>query len=226
MIEQPRAIIEPDERGKGVRLGVARTALFALGWAMSHRLLFVLGIFCAGAALAEPAPPRVTLQTALGAIVVEVDPQHAPVTTANFLRYVDQKRLDGTNFYRALNIAGAPGVGLIQGGTGSDPKRSLKPIAHEPTSLTGLSHTDGAISMARGAPGSAAGDFFIIVGTLTGLDASPADPGYAVFGHVVDGMDTVRQILAAPVSATAGQGVMKGQMLAAQVKIVSARRVP
>ncbi len=173
-----------------------------------------------------PALPRVALTTGSGRIVIEVDTVHAPLTAANFLRYVDQKRLDGTNFYRALNLKGAPGTGLIQGGTSGDPKRALKPVAHEPTSATGLSHTDGTISMARAAPGTAAGDFFIIVGNLSALDASPTDPGYAVFGHVVEGMDSVRAILAAPVSATAGQGAMKGQMIAQPVKLISARRVP
>ena len=201
---------------------------------MVYRLAVLALLFVGSAATAQTVPaaapaaalPRVALTTASGRVVVEVDTAHAPLTAANFLRYVDQKRLDGTTFYRALNLAGAPGTGLIQGGTSGDSKRALKPITHEPTSTTGLSHTDGAISMARGAPGSATGDFFIIVGSLTGLDASPTDPGYAVFGHVVEGMDVVRAILAAPVSATAGQGVMKGQMLAAPVKLLSARRAP
>ncbi len=190
-------------------------------------LALVIAPLLAAAPLAgQPVPPRVALTTAAGKIVVEVDSVHAPVTAANFLRYVDQKRLDGTTFYRALNLEGAPGTGLIQGGVSGDPRRVLKPIAHEPTSTTGLSHTDGAISMARGAPGTASGDFFVIVGNLSSLDASAADPGYAVFGHVVEGMDIVRAILAAPVSATAGQGAMKGQMIAAPVKLVTARRVP
>jgi peptidyl-prolyl cis-trans isomerase A (cyclophilin A) len=101
-------------------------------------------------------------------------------------------------------------------------------VAHEPTSQTGLSHTDGALSMAQNQPGTATADFFIIVGSLTSLDAgktTPDDPGYAVFGHVVEGMEVVRAILAAPTSATEGEGIMRGQMLAPRIRIISASRV-
>lgn len=176
----------------------------------------------------QPAGPRVVLTTADGAITVELAPDKAPVTAANFLKYVDQKKLDGASFYRAMKLTPAGDVGLIQGGPRGDPKRTLPPIAHEATDKTGLSHTDGAISMARAAPGSATGEFFIIVGNLTSLDANPAasgdNAGFAVFGRVVDGMDVVRKILAAPTSPTAGEGVMKGQMLEPVVRILSARR--
>lgn len=176
----------------------------------------------------KPATVRVALTTALGPIVLELEKERAPVTTANFLRYVADKRFDGTGFYRAMNLA--PGYGLIQGGTRGDPKRVLPKIAHEPTTKTGLSHTDGVISMARAAPGTADGDFFIIVGALTSLDADPAKPGdnagYAAFGRVVEGMETVKAIMAAPTSPTEGIGVMKGQMIAAPVKIVAAKKLP
>ena len=92
--------------------------------------------------------------------------------------------------------------------------------------VTGLSHVNGAISMARDDPGTATGDFFVVIGDLVGLDAQPngGDPGYAVFGHVVDGMDVVHVIFGQPRSSTAGEGVMKGQMLAMPVKILTARR--
>lgn len=177
-----------------------------------------------------PAPKaatvRVTLQTSEGMIVLELEKERAPITTANFLRYVDQKRLDGTSFYRAAKVA--EGYGLIQGGTRNDPKRTLPPIAHEPTNRTGLTNTDGAISMARNAPGTAAGDFFLIVGDMSSLDADPRQPGdnvgFAAFGHVIEGMDVVRKILESPTSPTEGEGVMKGQMLAPQIRILTARR--
>lgn len=184
------------------------------------------------AALPTPPPPpppvyatkRVALQTSAGTIVVAVETERAPITAGNFLRYVTEKRLDGTNFYRALNLA--PGIGLIQGGVKGDPKRTIKPIAHEPTSKTGILHTEGTISMARAAPGTATGDFFIIVGALPSLDAQAgSDPGFAAFGHVIEGMDVVRKILAAPVSATAGAGAMKGQMIVAPVRIVTAKKL-
>jgi len=173
-----------------------------------------------------PAVVHVAIETSEGPLVLALEKERAPVTTANFLRYVDEKRLDGIVFYRAMKMA--PGSGLIQGGV-RDPERLLPPIANEPTTQTGLSHVDGAISMARHAPGSATADFFIIVGdAMTGLDANPAQPGdnlgFAVFGRVVDGMDVVRRILDAPTSATEGEGVMRGQMIADPVRIISARR--
>ena len=174
----------------------------------------------------KPANVRVSLQTSLGPIVLELEKERAPVTTANFLRYVDEKRFDGIAFYRATRIG--EGYGLIQGGAKGDAARVLPPIAHEPTSKTGLSHVDGAISMARYAPGTADADFFITIGDLESMDADPAQPGdnqgFAVFGRVVEGMDVVRRILAAPTSPTEGEGVMKGQMLASPVRIISAAR--
>jgi peptidyl-prolyl cis-trans isomerase A (cyclophilin A) len=179
-----------------------------------------------------PAPfgtVHVTLQTSLGAIILELDKQRAPTTVANFLRYVDQKRFDGIAFYRASHVPDSPHLGFLQGGTGNDTKRILPPIAHEPTSKTGLTHSDGAISMARLAPGSARGDFIIALGSQTYLDANPNAPGdnlgNAVFGHVVQGMEIVRKIHAGTTSANAGAGVMKGEMLSPTVKILSARRV-
>lgn len=174
----------------------------------------------------RPATVRVALQTSDGPIVLELEVERAPLTTANFLRYVDQKRMDGTTIYRATKVA--QGYGLIQGGVRHDSKRVLPPIAHEPTTQTGLSHVDGAISMARAEPGSANGDFFITVGAMPSLDAQPDQPGdnlgFAVFGRVVEGMDVVHRILDAPISPTAGEGALKGQMLAAPVRIVTARR--
>ena len=168
---------------------------------------------------------QVVLETSQGSIIIALDPA-APITAANFLRYVEEKRFDGTDFYRAMTIT--PTLGLIQGGTQNAPDRILPPIAHEPTSETGLSHVDGAVSMARFDPGSATGDFFIIVGNVNTLDAgrgAPGDPGFAVFGRVVQGMEIVRGIMVAPTSATEGEGSMRGQMLEPRIRIVSARKV-
>jgi peptidyl-prolyl cis-trans isomerase A (cyclophilin A) len=185
---------------------------------------------------APPAPEKqwrtetVRLVTAEGPILIALEVERAPVTSANFLKYVDQKKFDGATFYRALTFPGRPDLGLVQGGAKSDPKRLLPPSGHEPTTKTGLSHTEGAVSMARGAVGSAQGDFFIILGNLSTLDANPAakgdNAGFAVFGRVVEGMDVVKKILGAPVSATEGVGAMKGQMIAKPVPIQSARRTP
>lgn len=178
------------------------------------------------APVATPAPgDQVVLETRQGPIVIALDPA-APITAANFLRYVEEKRFDGVDFYRAMKIT--PTLGLIQGGTQNAPDRILPPIAHEPTSETGLSHVDGAVSMARFDTGTATGDFFIIVGDVTSLDAgrgAPGDPGFAVFGRVVQGMDVVRAIMTAPTSATEGEGSMRGQMLEPRIHIISARKV-
>lgn len=180
---------------------------------------------------ARPAPRTlpVAIVTSAGTITIALEVERAPLTSANFLRYIDQKRLDGTTFYRAFTYPTDPGTGLIQGGTQNNPRRILKPVPHEPTSKTGLTHDDGALSMARGAPGTADGDFFIILGRMEGLDANPAaagdNQGYAVFGHVIEGMDVVRAISAGPRSPTLGAGIMKGQMLASPVRIISTRRI-
>jgi peptidyl-prolyl cis-trans isomerase A (cyclophilin A) len=173
-----------------------------------------------------PATVEVVLATSLGNIVLAVETERAPITAANFLRYVDQKRLDGSEFYRSMAVGDEGQYGLIQGGIRGNPKRVLKPIVHEATTVTGLSHVNGAVSMARGDPGTATADFFVVIGDLVTLDAQPngGELGYAVFGHVVDGMDVVHVIFSQPRSPTAGQGVMQGQMLAVPVKILTARR--
>jgi peptidyl-prolyl cis-trans isomerase A (cyclophilin A) len=172
------------------------------------------------------------MQTTLGAITLAIEKERAPLTAANFLRYVDQKRLDGALFYRAMKVGDSGDVGLVQGGLRGDPKRILKPIAHEATSVTGLSHVSGAISMARAEPGTANADFFIVLGDLSALDAKHADaatgqqedPGYAVFGRVIEGMDVVHALLDQPISTTLGPEVMKGQMIEKPVKILTVRR--
>lgn len=174
-----------------------------------------------------PATQKVTLTTLQGPIVLELEKERAPVTTANFLRYVDQKRLDGAAFYRAAKAPNAADYGLVQFGTRNDLKRTLPPIAHEPTSKTGLSHTHLTISLARAAPGTGAGDFFILVGDTPSLDAQPGgDPGFAAFGRVVEGEALIKQMLAAPTDPNTGEGVMKGQYLATPVIITTARRTP
>ncbi|WBH16847.1 peptidylprolyl isomerase [Sphingomonas radiodurans] len=186
-----------------------------------------------GESLARETPPispaitpevRVAITTAEGPIVLAIDKDKAPITATNFLKYVDGKKLDGTVFYRTVKVA--PGYGFIQFGTQNDPKRTLPPIAHEPTSKTGLSHVDGAISMAMASPGTSRGDFFIIVGNTPAMDAEGSNAGYAVFGRVVEGMDVVRRIMELPTSPTKGEGIMKGQMLEPTVSVKTARRAP
>lgn len=179
----------------------------------------------------EPETVAVVLETTLGDIHIALETERAPITAGNFLRYVDEGRFDGTVFYRAMKLDWEPQPnGLIQGGTQWDPERVLPGIEHEPTNLTGLSHTRGALSMAMGEPGTANGDFSIMVQDQTGMDADPEaeDPvwqaGYAVFGYVTEGMDVVEAIHASPIAPDKGEGWMKGQMLAEPVVIERARR--
>lgn len=190
----------------------------------------------AGSALAQepvavaapvvPATARVVLQTSLGDIHVALEKDRAPITAGNFLRYVDLKRFDGITFYRAVKIDEEGKYGLVQGGLRNDPKRVFKPIAHEFPAATGLSHLDGAISMAHTGPGTAVADFFFVIGDLTDLDGkgTPEKPGYPVFGRVTEGMDVLRAIMVMPRSEEVGDGSMKGQMLASPVRILTVRR--
>jgi peptidyl-prolyl cis-trans isomerase A (cyclophilin A) len=210
---------------------------------MLTRIVVLLIAFVAGPTLAQtvPSPPAaqapapnedlvpVAIDTSLGRIVVALDRGRAPITTANFLRYVDTHRFDGQNFYRAMHIAAADGVGgLIQGGVRTDARKLYPPIAHEPTSQTGIHNVAGTISMAAAGPGTARADFFILLSDMPSLDAGgPGGDanGFAAFGHVIEGMDVVKAIWSAPLSATKGEGAMRGQMLDPPVKIVKAERV-
>lgn len=160
----------------------------------------------------------VEIDTSLGKIVVALDQAHAPLTTANFLRYVDAHKFDGESFYRAMPYGSG---GLIQGGI-RDSRKLNPPVAFESSGQTGIHNTTGAIAMAALAPGQAQSDFFI---ETTDIPAFDGPSGFAAFGHVIEGMDVVKAILAAPVSPTKGEGPMKGQMLDPPVKIVTMERV-
>lgn len=209
---------------------------------MLTRIALLLSALAAAPAIAQvpPAPTQapaaqedlvpVALDTSLGRIVIALDRGRAPITTANFLHYVDTHRLDGESFYRAMHMPDPKGGtgGLIQGGVRSDSRKLFPPIADEPTSKTGLKNVAGSIVMARNAPNTARADFFILLSDTPGFDAGsdPNDPnGFPVFGHVIEGMDVARKILDAPTSPTKGEGIMKGQMLEPVVKIIKASRV-
>jgi peptidyl-prolyl cis-trans isomerase A (cyclophilin A) len=197
---------------------------------LTKRTLLALALSLAAAAPAfaqAPANPRVRMHTAQGDITIELYADKAPITVKNFLRYVDTRRLDGATFYRSSTPPGdkAFDYGILQGGLQNDPKKVFAPIPHESTAKTGLSHTDGTISMTRYAPGTATADFSICVGDQTYLDATPKDPGFAAFGRVVEGMDVVKKMLALPRDPNKGVGVMKGEMLAHPAPILTVRRV-
>src|SRR5262245_15965796 len=146
----------------------------------------------------------VTIETTIGSIDVEIDAAHAPITAANFLKYVDAKMYDGGRFHRAVRLDNQVRkditIEVIQGGRSPEQAKTVKgfgPITLERTSITGLKHVDGAISMARGATAdSASSDFFLCVGPQPALDfggARAADgQGFAAFGRVTRGMDIVK----------------------------------
>ena len=183
-----------------------------------------------GLAQAPAAPPalapkddlvRVAIETDKGRIVVALDRGRAPLTTANFLGYVDKKWLDGQPFYRSMPLTGG---GLIQGGS-RDGAKQLPPIAVESTATTGLKNVAGAIVMANAGGLTTRSDFFILTADVPSFDATATSPGFAPFGRVVEGMEVVKAIFASPRSPTKGEGAMKGQMLDPVVKIVKAARV-
>ena len=193
---------------------------------MTKRIILAAALCALAAPLSAqtPAAPtapeqlvNVALETSAGRIVVALDKGRAPITTANFLHYVDSGKLNGESFYRAMPLTKG---GLIQGGITSDGRKLAKAIEHEPPSKTGLKHLRGTISMANAGAGTAKSDFFILNTDVPFFDAT-----FAPFGKVVEGMDVVEKILASPVSATKGVGAMKGQMLEPTVKIVKAARV-
>ena len=172
------------------------------------------------------ASATVILTTPAGAIHIALSAA-APLTAANFLRYVDARRYDGASFYRAAR-AGSAEAGLVEAGLQGTRVPFFPPVAHESTTLTGLVHGDGAVSLARDAPGTGTSEFFICAGPAPYLDARPeagGDVGYAVFGQVVTGTDVVRTILGGSTNAPAPTPTMAGQMLDAPVRILTARRV-
>jgi peptidyl-prolyl cis-trans isomerase A (cyclophilin A) len=149
----------------------------------------------------------VLIQTDLGDITMEVFEKQAPVTAANFLRYVDEDRYDEASFYRTVRMDNQPDkpikIEVVQGGLKDDEGRhGLPPIAHETTARTGVLHKDGTVSMARAEPGTASSEFFISIGDQPELDfggkRNSDGQGFAAFGKVVSGMDVVRKIQAQP----------------------------
>jgi len=181
----------------------------------------------AGSLQAPAAPVLVVFETSLGAITIEVNVAKAPVTSANFLRYVDEGLYTAGRFHRAVRPDTETRKDLpIEVVQATRARRTpetpgFPPIPLERTSVTGLTHVDGAVSMARAGVDSAVADFFICIGPQPLLDfggARNADgQGFAVFGRVVGGMDVVKQIQAAPVR----EGT---QNLAPPVEIVKAAR--
>jgi peptidyl-prolyl cis-trans isomerase A (cyclophilin A) len=199
-------------------------------WIGRRALLGAAGLLAASPlpVLAAAPKPRVVIQTDHGTIIVELESGKAPVTSANFLRYVDAHKYDGGTFYRASRTKGVKGAGSIQGGP-PDRVRRFAPIAHESTHATGIKHRAGTISMARNAPGTATCDFFICASPQPYLDAHPGaagdNQGFAAFGGVLQGLEIVKAILALKADGPAPYPAMKGQMLNPPVKIIGMKRV-
>jgi len=160
---------------------------------------------------AAQALPRVVIQTALGDVEVEIDSVHAPITAANFLRYVDLGFYRFGRFYRTVRADNQPDkkvkIEVVQAGLDSLRVKDFPPIKLERTSVTTLSHKDGTISMARDGPETATSDFFICIGDQPSLDfagkRNPDGQGFAAFGRVVLGMDVVRKIHQSPAQGQA-----------------------
>lgn len=179
---------------------------------------------------------RLRVETTAGVMLWAVYPGKAPITAGNFLRHVDARAYDGASFYRTVradNDRNPATIHVIQGGISrpdvANPRPApFPPIAHESTADTGLRHVDGALSMARLAPGSAQSEFFVSIGENPVLDAggtrNPDRLGFAVFGQVLQGMDVVRKIHVSSANAPTDEPYVQGQMLDAPVRIISIRR--
>jgi peptidyl-prolyl cis-trans isomerase A (cyclophilin A) len=167
--------------------------------------------------------PKVLLRTELGDIALEVCLDRAPVTAANFLKYVDAGRYDGSVFHRTVTLDNQPNntvkIEVVQGGQ-LPASSSFPAIPLERTSATGIKHFDGVVSMARSGPDTATSSFFICINDQPELDfggrRNADGQGFAAFGRVVAGMDVVRKIQKQPAD---------GQTLKPPVKILSARRI-
>lgn len=181
----------------------------------------------------------VIIETPLGSIEVALNQSAAPITTANFLSYVDAGAYNGGDFHRTVTLDNQPHdavrIEVIQGGRGGEEPGPDSPaaISLERTTATGLKHRDGTISMARWTPDSATSDFFICINDQPELDfggrRNPDGQGFAAFGQVTRGMDVVRAIQHSPCSGVAA--IPKGatvsyeaQKLTPPVPILSIRR--
>lgn len=163
------------------------------------------------------------ITTDFGIIRVELYPEQAPLTVANFLKYTDHGLYNGTTFYRVCTPENEKErkvkIEVIQGGDVQEGKQ-FEPILLETTQQTGLKHLDGTLSMARDTPDSATSSFFICIGHQPELDfagkRNPDGQGFAAFGKVTKGLDVVKKIQASE---------NKDQYLISPVKIRSIQRL-
>lgn len=176
---------------------------------MHKKLLIIFVCIIVACNTSKNKNPHIEIQTKFGDIEVELYPAQAPKTVAAFLSYIDSGYYKNAAFYRVLRDdeqhSDAPKSELIQGGiwkTNYKLGAAIPGIPHESTQQTKILHKDGAISLARQAPGTASTEFFICVGDQPGFDYgganNPDEQGYAAFGKVVKGMNVVKSIYNAP----------------------------
>ena len=166
----------------------------------------------------------VVIESELGIIEVQLDPDRAPITVENFLRYVDSGHYDGGQFHRTVTMDNQPDndvkIEVIQASVRQDKKDDgLPPIKLERTTETGLLHLDGVISMARDEPDSATSSFFFCIGDQPELDfggkRNPDGQGFAAFGVVTKGSEVIRKIQRSKAEA---------QRLEPPIRILAVRR--
>ncbi len=149
----------------------------------------------------------IRIETQLGNIDAYLDSARAPVTVTNFLRYVDERLYDSASFFRTVTLQNQPNdsvrIQVIQGGKARG-MRGFPPIPLERTSVTGLTHLDGTLSMARSGPDTGTDQFSIMIGDQPALDfggkRNKDGQGFAAFGRVTSGSDVIRKIQAQPAS--------------------------
>jgi peptidyl-prolyl cis-trans isomerase A (cyclophilin A) len=196
-------------------------------WAFNVHSLIVIAVlsFSAASFAQEKASPvSIRIETGAGNIIVDLYPDKAPITVANFLRYVDSGAFNGGCFMRTVrpdNEMNPVKIQVIQAVVHPwKENNSFPPIALERTSMTGIRHVDGTISMARSEPNSATSSFFICIGDQPELDfggkRNPDGQGFAAFGRVTEGIDVVRRIQKSPA---------EGQAIVPPVAIVRILRI-
>jgi len=191
---------------------------------MLHRLAVATAAFALAATTAFAANPQVELDTSAGVIKVELFPDAAPKTVANFLDYVKAGFYDGTQFHRVID-----GFMIQTGGYTAEfskkPTKSPIPIEAESASKAGLTNVPGTLAMARTSdPNSATAEFFINVNDNKSLNFAPGNPGYTVFGKVIAGMDVVTKIAKSPVGGGGGpfpQHAPKEKIFIKSAKIIT-----
>lgn len=165
------------------------------------RFFFVLLFFICITELDAQNNITCLIKTEFGNITIELYPSKAPVTVANFLKYLDAHLYDSSSFFRAVTLQNQPKdsikIEVIQGGN-VDSAKEFSAIPLETTKQTGLLHKNGTISMARGKPSTATSSFFICINDQPSLDyggkRNHDGQGFAAFGKVIKGMDVVKKI--------------------------------